>query len=105
MPSLVAPNRFGLEIDSTGIKERCFLNERFWSWAEIKSIQLVDVDGSKVVGLTLDKETWQRKWRINVYDATLLNEYAVPHSVILVHLLECQQKSQWPRKAADSELD
>lgn len=85
------PNRFDLEVDAVGVRERLLLKEQFWKWADIESIELFYVDTARVVGFRLKQRTWKRRWRLAKFDAILLNQYAVSHVDILTHLKKWQQ--------------
>jgi len=89
---LKTPDKFGLIVDSTGVRERLLTKELFWKWEGVDSVGLFDVDNGRAVGLCLKQRTWKRRWRLATYDAILQNVYAVSHSDILTHLQEWQQK-------------
>ena len=75
------PDRFGLEIDVDGVRERLLTKELYWRWSDIERVQLFDVDTVKVVGFVLKQKGWQRRWRISKFDAVLSNQYAVAQAI------------------------
>ena len=81
-------DRFGIEIDSVGVRERSLYKEKVLKWADIESIELFGLEGygPRVVGFRLKQPTWKRRWKLVSYDAVFLNYYAAPHPQILACL-------------------
>lgn len=98
---LADPERFRLEIDEFGIRERLLASEEFWSWRDIDEIEMHPLDGSKVIVLLLKEKSWKRRLRLFGFDAMLSNQYAVSQEEILAHLLD-QQKCSTQKLASNS---
>ena len=85
-------DRYGLVVDSNGIKEQRPNKELTLKWSEIESILLVEVEESLQIGIRLKRKTWKRKCKLSRSDLTLHNRYIVANSNLVTYL------QAWHRK-------
>ena len=83
--------RYGLEIDGVGIRERLLTREYSWKWEDVDSIQLRRLDNAEVIVLLLKEKSWKRKMKLASYDGMVYNRYALSTREILEHLHERQE--------------